>query len=67
MAKSLLTKKGLDFTEFDVSRDPGLRQKISRENGDWPTVPMVLIKGQFIGGFTELAQFSSSGKLDDLM
>jgi glutaredoxin 3 len=63
-AKRLLTSKGLDFTEIDVSDDLGLREEmISRTNGV-RTVPQIFIHGRHVGGYDELAQLESEAKLD---
>jgi glutaredoxin 3 len=63
-AKRLLTSKGLDFTEIDVSEDLGLREEmISRANGV-RTVPQIFIHGRHVGGYEELAQLERETKLD---
>jgi glutaredoxin 3 len=63
-AKRLLTSKGLDFTEIDVSDDLGLREEmISRANGV-RTVPQIFIHGRHVGGYDELAQLEREAKLD---
>jgi glutaredoxin 3 len=63
-AKRLLTSKGLDFTEIDVSEDLGLREEmISRANGV-RTVPQIFIHGRYVGGYDELAQLEREAKLD---
>ena len=61
-AKALLTEHGHPYTEVDVSDDPELRAKISAENNDWSTVPMIFEEGadksqKFIGGYSELATY----------
>lgn len=63
-AKRLLSGRGLAFKEVDLARDTDLRQKLSRENGGYRTVPMIFIGSEFIGGFTDLATLESSGTLD---
>ena len=63
-AKRLLTSKGLDFTEIDVSEDLGLREDmISRAKG-MRTVPQIFIHGRHVGGYDELAQLEREAKLD---
>jgi glutaredoxin 3 len=63
-AKRLLTSKGLDFTEIDVSEDPAKREEmISRAMG-MRTVPQIFIHGRHVGGYDELAELEREAKLD---
>ena len=62
-AKNLLKKLGLDMEEIPLDNDQALREKLSKENGGYRTVPMIFIDGKFIGGYTDLAQLHQSGKL----
>ncbi len=62
-AKQLLRARELSFQEVDLTRDPNLRQRLSRENNGYRTVPMIFIGPEFIGGFTELAALDRSGAL----
>ena len=63
-AKRLLSKKGVAFTEFDVSRDPSLRgEMIQRSNGG-RTVPQIFIGGTHVGGCDDLHALEHAGKLD---
>lgn len=62
-AKRLLKSKGLDFVEIALDDKPDLRKKISDENNGYRTVPMIFIDDEFVGGFTELAKLSETGKL----
>lgn len=66
-AKSFFDKKGLVYKDHDVSRNGELRKKVSAENGNWSTVPMIIVNGEFIGGFTDLVQADKSGKLSKLL
>jgi glutaredoxin 3 len=63
-AKRLLSQKGLPYKEVDVARDPDLRQRLSRENNGYRTVPMIFIGSEFIGGYTDLAELDRTGQLD---
>jgi glutaredoxin 3 len=66
-AKRLLARKGVAFTEIDVSGDLALRQEmIDRANGG-RTVPQVFIDGTHIGGYDELAELERAAKLDPLL
>ncbi len=66
-AKALLTSKGADFSEIDVSMDAVLRRTmVDRSNGG-KTVPQIFIDGQHIGGSDELAALDAGGGLDPLL
>lgn len=66
-AKRLLTNKGADFNEVDVSRDPSRRaEMIDRSNGGM-TVPQIFIGGHHVGGCDELHALERAGKLDQLL
>lgn len=62
-AKALLKKLDLPFEEIGVDGNRELRQKLADDNNGYRTVPMIFIDGQFIGGYTELAQLHKEGKL----
>jgi glutaredoxin 3 len=62
-AKRLLARRGYLFEEIDVSRDHGLRERISRQVGNYRTVPMIFIDDEFIRGYDELVVLDDSGKL----
>lgn len=66
-AKRLLTQKGAEFTEHDVSRDPGLRRvMMDRANGGY-TVPQIFIGDSHVGGCDDLYALERAGKLDPLL
>lgn len=66
-AKRLLSKKGVAFTEHDVSLDPALRAvMIQRSNGGW-TVPQIFIGETHVGGCDELHALDHAGKLDAIL
>ncbi len=66
-AKRLLTKKGVEFTEYDVSREPEKRQEMmARANGGY-TVPQIFIGEMHIGGCDDLFDLEQDGKLDPLL
>jgi glutaredoxin 3 len=66
-AKRLLTSKGVSFTEYDVSRDPGLRQDMMRRAHGGRTVPQIFIGGQHVGGCDDLHALDHRGGLDPLL
>ena len=66
-AKALLSRKGIDFTEIDVSGDPEGRSKmVERANGRM-TVPQIFIGATHVGGSDELHELERAGKLDPLL
>ena len=62
-AKRLLQKSGVAYREIDLTHDHDLRERLSRENGDYRTVPMIFVEGRFIGGYTDLMVFAKEGGL----
>lgn len=66
-AKRLLAKKGVDYTEIDVSRDPGLRQAMTKRAGGGYTVPQIFIDGTPIGGCDDLHALDHAGRLDPML
>ena len=67
MAKRLLQKKGVRYSEIDVSRDPALREAMIQRAKGRRTVPQIFINGQHIGGSDDLAALERAGKLDTLL
>ena len=67
VAKNLLIKKGIDFNEYDVLKEPSLKPvMIERANGS-KTVPQIFINQQHIGGWEELCGLDQNGKLDEIL
>lgn len=67
MAKHLLQKKGVAYTEIDVSRDPGLRATMTRRANGRRTVPQIFIGETHVGGCDDLHDLDHAGKLDPLL
>jgi glutaredoxin 3 len=66
-AQQLLTRKGVEFTEIDVSGDPkGRSEMVARANGRM-TVPQIFIGSAHVGGYDELSALERAGKLDPLL
>ena len=66
-AKVLLDRKGIAYTEIDVSGNPAKRQEmLSRANGRW-TVPQIFIGTTHVGGSDDLHALERAGKLDQLL
>ncbi len=54
------------YRDIDVLQDPGLHTAL-KEFANWPMVPQLYIKGEFIGGCDEVRQMFQSGELQDLL
>ncbi len=63
-AKRLLTKKGVEFTETDVTWKPGKRAEMMERANGRHSVPQIFIDGEHIGGCDDLYALDSAGKLD---
>ena len=62
----VLTKLGVKFKAFDVLADADLRQGI-KEFANWPTIPQLYVKGEFIGGSDIVREMAASGELKTLL
>lgn len=61
----VLNYMGVAFQDVDVLSDDGLRQGI-KEFSDWPTIPQLYVKGEFVGGCDIITEMTLSGELDQL-
>ena len=66
MAKRLLDKKGVTYTEINVDREPGQRE-IMMQRTKRRTVPQIYIGNYHVGGFDDLHHLDQQHKLDDLL
>lgn len=64
-AKALLESRGLEFEEINLSKDPEGRAELAARTG-MMTFPQVFVGEELIGGFNELQQADSSGRLAEL-
>jgi len=64
--KGLLSARGVEFTEVNLSKDPTGRVELVQRTG-MMTFPQVLIDGQLLGGYREVQAAADSGRLDDLL
>ena len=55
---------GVAFETFDVLADPEIRQGI-KDFSEWPTIPQVYLKGEFLGGSDILIEMYNSGELKE--
>ena len=65
-AVAILDHLGVPFETVDVLQDPEIRQGV-KEYSDWPTVPQLYVKGEFIGGSDIMMEMFESGELAGLM
>lgn len=65
-AVAILEHLGVEFASTDVLQDPEIRQGI-KVYSDWPTVPQLYIKGEFVGGSDIMMEMFESGELQDLL
>ena len=64
-AKALLQRRGLEFEEIHLSKDPEGRAELAARTG-MMTFPQVFVGDELIGGFTELQEADASGRLAEL-
>ena len=65
-AVSILNHLGVAFESVDVLQDQAVRQGI-KEFSDWPTIPQLYVKGEFIGGSDIMMEMYESGELAQLL
>lgn len=61
----VLSGIGVEFETVDVLADPAIRQGI-KDYSDWPTIPQLYVKGEFVGGCDIITEMTLSGELDQL-
>ena len=65
-AISILDHLGVDYETVDVLQDMEIRQGI-KEYSDWPTVPQLYVKGEFLGGSDIMMEMYEAGELQDAL
>ena len=60
----ILNALGMSFETFDVLSDMEIRQGI-KDYSEWPTIPQVYVKGEFMGGSDILIEMYNSGELKE--
>ena len=65
-AVSILDHLGVKFETVDVLQDQEIRHGI-KEYSDWPTVPQLYVKGEFVGGSDIMMEMFESGELKQLV
>lgn len=66
-AKALLTRKGVSFTEIDVSGDTDLREKMIQRAKGRMTVPQIFIGEEHVGGYDDLYALDQAQQLDAML
>ncbi len=66
MTVQILSHMGVKFKGVNVLEDPALRQGI-KEFANWPTIPQLYVKGEFVGGCDIVREMYESGELEELM
>ncbi|SLN33059.1 Glutaredoxin-4 [Pseudoruegeria aquimaris] len=61
----VLNYMGVEYTDVNVLADEAIRSGI-KEYSDWPTIPQLYVKGEFIGGCDIVTEMTLSGELDAL-
>ncbi len=61
----VLNYMGVDYQDVNVLEDEGIRQGI-KDFSDWPTIPQLYVKGEFIGGCDIVTEMTLSGELDTM-
>jgi len=65
-AIAILEHLGVEYSTVDVLQDQGVRQGI-KTYSDWPTIPQLYVKGEFIGGSDIMMEMYEAGELADLL
>jgi len=65
-AVSILDHLGTKYETVDVLQDPEIRQGI-KQYSDWPTIPQLYVKGEFVGGSDIMMEMFESGELQQLV
>ena len=62
----ILQHLGASFSSRDVLEDPAVREAV-KQYSDWPTLPQLYVKGEFVGGSDIISQMFKSGELEKLL
>ena len=65
-AVAILNHLNTEFESVDVLQDQGIRQGI-KAFSDWPTIPQLYVKGEFVGGSDIMMEMYESGELAELV
>ena len=62
----VLSEEGVKFKAFDILQDAELRQGI-KDFANWPTIPQLYVKGEFVGGCDIVREMFQTGELQELL
>ncbi|HEX8621487.1 MAG TPA: Grx4 family monothiol glutaredoxin [Allosphingosinicella sp.] len=65
-AVAILDRLGVGYETVDVLQDAEIRQGV-KEYSDWPTVPQLYVKGEFVGGSDIMMEMYQAGELQQLL
>jgi monothiol glutaredoxin len=65
-AVAILDHLGVEYKSFDVLQDQAVRQGI-KAFSDWPTIPQLYVKGEFVGGSDIMMEMYETGELAQLL
>jgi len=65
-AIAILDHLGVSYETVDVLQDPEIRQGI-KAYSDWPTIPQLYVKGEFVGGSDIMMEMYEAGELQQLL
>jgi monothiol glutaredoxin len=65
-AIAILDHLGVTYESVDVLQDMEIRQGI-KEYSDWPTIPQLYVKGEFLGGSDIMMEMYEAGELQELV
>ncbi|KPF88721.1 MAG: Grx4 family monothiol glutaredoxin [Sphingomonadales bacterium] len=65
-AVAILDHLGVEYASVDVLQDMEIRQGI-KSFSDWPTIPQLYVKGEFVGGSDIMMEMYQAGELQQLM
>ena len=65
-AVAILDRLGVQYETVDVLQDPEIRQGI-KAFSEWPTIPQLYVKGEFVGGSDIMMEMFESGELQQLV
>jgi monothiol glutaredoxin len=65
-AVAILERLGVEFASVDVLQDMEIRQGI-KAFSEWPTIPQLYVKGEFVGGSDIMMEMYEAGELEQLV
>ena len=62
----VLRRSGAEFQDVNVLEDPAIRQGI-KEFANWPTIPQLYVRGEFVGGCDIVREMYENGELGTVL